>query len=108
MNLAARFWSYPTFHLRMQTEITKLLEEQGRVVGIRGNTSAGPVEIRADLVVGADGRDSLFENDRLMVEEIGVPTAYFRSVIRNASKTPERKSHLKVVAVVKSREQDHF
>ena len=61
--LAEQGRRYPTFHLKMQTEITELIEEQGRVVGVRGNTPAGPVEIRADLVVGADGRNSLFEND---------------------------------------------
>ena len=43
---------YPTFHLRMQTEVTGLIEEQGRIVGIRGSSPAGPIEVRADLVVG--------------------------------------------------------
>ena len=50
---------YPTFHLRMQTEVAGLIEENDRIVGIRGNTPAGPIEVRADLVVGADGRSSV-------------------------------------------------
>ncbi len=65
---------YPTFHLRMQTDVTGLIEEQGRIVGLRGNTPAGPVEIRADLVVGADGRNSAVRScSGLPVEELGAP-----------------------------------
>src|SRR5262249_46496176 len=56
--LAEQGRRYPTFHLRMQTEVIGLIEEQGRIVGIRGNTPGGPVEVHADLVVGADGRNS--------------------------------------------------
>src|SRR5262252_8872486 len=65
---------YPTFHLRMQTEVTELIEEQGQIVGIRGNTPAGPVEVRADLVVGADGRNSVVrDHSGLTVEDVGAP-----------------------------------
>src|SRR5206468_5627268 len=48
--LAEQGRRYPAFHLRMQTEVTDLIEEQGRIAGIRGNAPSGPVEIRADLV----------------------------------------------------------
>ena len=78
---------YPTFSLRMQTEVTELLEENGRVVGVRAKTSGGPLEIRADLVVGADGRHSLVrERGQLRVDEFGVPidVLWFR-----ISKRPE-------------------
>jgi len=72
--LAQQGQRYPAFHLRMQTEITTLIEEQGRIVGVRGNTPAGPVEIRADLVVGADGRNSVVrECSGLTVKDVGVP-----------------------------------
>ena len=72
--LAEQGRRYPTFHLRMQTEITGLIEERGRVVGICGNTPAGPVEIRADLVVAADGRNSVVrEQSGLAVEDLGAP-----------------------------------
>jgi 2-polyprenyl-6-methoxyphenol hydroxylase-like FAD-dependent oxidoreductase len=65
---------YPTFHLRMQTEITGLIEENGRIAGIRGKTPAGAVEVRADLVVGADGRNSVVRDcARLIVDEVGAP-----------------------------------
>jgi len=72
--LAEQGRRYPTFHLRMQTEVTELIEEQGQIVGIRGNTPAGPVEVRADLVVGADGRNSVVrDHSGLTVEEVGAP-----------------------------------
>ena len=72
--LAEQGRRYPTFHLRMQTEAIGLIEEQGRIVGILGNTPAGPVEVRADLVVGADGRSSAVrERSGLTVEEVGAP-----------------------------------
>jgi 2-polyprenyl-6-methoxyphenol hydroxylase-like FAD-dependent oxidoreductase len=47
-----------SFDLRMQTEATDLLEEGGRVVGLRARTPDGMLAIRADLVVSADGRHS--------------------------------------------------
>jgi 2-polyprenyl-6-methoxyphenol hydroxylase-like FAD-dependent oxidoreductase len=70
--LAEQGRRYPTFHLRMRTEVTGLIEENGRILGIRGNTPAGPIEVRADLVVGADGRDSRVRNcSGLTVENVG-------------------------------------
>jgi 2-polyprenyl-6-methoxyphenol hydroxylase-like FAD-dependent oxidoreductase len=52
---AARF---PAFALRMQSEAVALIEANGRVVGMRAQAPDGVLEIRADLVVGADGRHS--------------------------------------------------
>jgi 2-polyprenyl-6-methoxyphenol hydroxylase-like FAD-dependent oxidoreductase len=63
---------YPTFHLRMQAEVTGLVEEHGRIAGVRGNTPDGLLEIRADLVVGADGRNSAVRDCAgLAVEDVG-------------------------------------
>jgi 2-polyprenyl-6-methoxyphenol hydroxylase-like FAD-dependent oxidoreductase len=70
--LARQGSRFPTFHLKMQTEATTLIWEKGRVAGIRAIASDGPVEIRADLVVSADGRSSVLrERAGLMVDEIG-------------------------------------
>ena len=60
--LAEQGRRYPTFHLRMQTEVVGLIEDQGRIVGIEARAPAGPVEVRADLVVGADGRSSVYSD----------------------------------------------
>ncbi|UOZ10654.1 FAD-dependent oxidoreductase [Amycolatopsis sp. WQ 127309] len=47
----------PTFVQRMETECTGLVRERGRVAGVTYRTAAGETgEIRADLVIAADGR----------------------------------------------------
>ena len=65
---------YPPFKLRMQAEVTGLLEEDGRVVGLRATTPDGPLEVRASLVIGADGRHSVVRAQAsLQVNEFGAP-----------------------------------
>jgi 2-polyprenyl-6-methoxyphenol hydroxylase-like FAD-dependent oxidoreductase len=72
--LAERGRRYPTFQVRMQAEVTGLVHSNGRVVGVTAMTSEGPVEIRADLVVGADGRHSTVrERAGLAVQDLGAP-----------------------------------
>src|ERR1700730_18054068 len=56
--LAVRAARYPSFHLWMRAEVVGLIEESGRVVGVEVMTAEGRREVRADLVVGADGRHS--------------------------------------------------
>jgi 2-polyprenyl-6-methoxyphenol hydroxylase-like FAD-dependent oxidoreductase len=50
---------YPTFQLHMETEVVDLLIENGRVTGVRAKTPRGEMDVRADLVIGADGRHSI-------------------------------------------------
>jgi 2-polyprenyl-6-methoxyphenol hydroxylase-like FAD-dependent oxidoreductase len=72
--LAERGARYPTFTLRMQTDVTGLLEDAGRVVGLQATTPDGPLEVRASLVVGADGRHSVVRaRAGLMIDEFGAP-----------------------------------
>jgi 2-polyprenyl-6-methoxyphenol hydroxylase-like FAD-dependent oxidoreductase len=53
-----------TFTLRMETEMTGLIREGGRVAGICYKTAEGTKgELRADLVVAADGRWSLARHE---------------------------------------------
>jgi 2-polyprenyl-6-methoxyphenol hydroxylase-like FAD-dependent oxidoreductase len=56
--LAAQGRRYPAFTVLMRAEATGLIEEDGKVVGVRATVEGKPQEIRADLVVGADGRHS--------------------------------------------------
>ena len=56
--IAGRGKLYPRFHLRMYTHVTGLIEDIGRIAGVRAETPQGPLEARADLSVGADGRHS--------------------------------------------------
>jgi len=72
--LADRGRRYAGFHLMMSTEATDFIEQGGRIVGVRANAEAGTVEIRADLVIGADGRHSVMrERAGLKVDDLGAP-----------------------------------
>ncbi len=65
---------YPAFDLRMQTRAEELLWEDGRVVGVRAQTPDGAVEIRADLTMAADGRESVLRRRAgLDPVELGAP-----------------------------------
>jgi 2-polyprenyl-6-methoxyphenol hydroxylase-like FAD-dependent oxidoreductase len=65
---------YPTFHLKMQAEVTGLIEEEGRITGLQAKTPEGPLVVKADLVVGADGRNSVVrQRAGLEVDKFGVP-----------------------------------
>jgi 2-polyprenyl-6-methoxyphenol hydroxylase-like FAD-dependent oxidoreductase len=65
---------YPTFHLRMKTEATELLERGGRVIGVRAKTPNGQLEVHAPLTVGADGRHSTVrQRPGFVVRNIGAP-----------------------------------
>jgi 2-polyprenyl-6-methoxyphenol hydroxylase-like FAD-dependent oxidoreductase len=72
--LAAEGKQYPMFQLRMSTEVTDLIRDGDRVVGLTAESEKGPLEVRADLVVGADGRHSIVrERAGLSIEEFGAP-----------------------------------
>ena len=62
------------FTLLMRGEAHGLIEENGRVVGVRARVDGEEREIRADLVVGADGRHSMVrEKIGFKVTEVGAP-----------------------------------
>jgi 2-polyprenyl-6-methoxyphenol hydroxylase-like FAD-dependent oxidoreductase len=64
----------PGFHLRMQAEVTGLIENADCVAGVRAVTPNGALEVRADLVVGADGRGSVVRRlAGLEVDDVGAP-----------------------------------
>jgi 2-polyprenyl-6-methoxyphenol hydroxylase-like FAD-dependent oxidoreductase len=72
--LAAHGKKYPTFDLRMQVEATDLVEEGGRVIGVKAKTPEGELTIRADLVVGCDGRHSTIrERAGFKSDDLGAP-----------------------------------
>jgi 2-polyprenyl-6-methoxyphenol hydroxylase-like FAD-dependent oxidoreductase len=72
--LASEGKRYPTFDLRMKAEAADLIEENGRVAGVRARTPAGGLTIRADLVVGCDGRHSrVREAAGFKSEDYGAP-----------------------------------
>jgi len=68
--LAGEARRYPGFELRMNAEVTSLIERNDQIAGVRVNDE----EILADLVVGADGRHSTVRSRAgLQVDEFGVP-----------------------------------
>jgi 2-polyprenyl-6-methoxyphenol hydroxylase-like FAD-dependent oxidoreductase len=72
--LSAHARKFPEFTLCMQHEVTDLLMENGRVTGVRAKTPRGELEMRADLVIGADGRHATTKlRAHFDVQEFGVP-----------------------------------
>jgi 2-polyprenyl-6-methoxyphenol hydroxylase-like FAD-dependent oxidoreductase len=64
----------PAFTVRMETEATGLINDGGRVAGVRARGPGGDLEVRADLVVACDGRSSGLRRDAgLPVKEVGAP-----------------------------------
>lgn len=57
--LAAEAAAYEAFHLHMNANVREVVEDDGRCVGVQCQTREGLREIRAALVVAADGRHSV-------------------------------------------------
>jgi 2-polyprenyl-6-methoxyphenol hydroxylase-like FAD-dependent oxidoreductase len=65
---------FPSFHLLMRHEAADLIRDGKRVVGVVARSEGRNVEVRADLVVGCDGRHSVVRRAAgLEVIEHGVP-----------------------------------
>jgi len=72
--IAAQGKRYPAFSLLMQSEARELIEVGGKVVGVRASVGGVAQEIRADLVVGADGRHSTVRKGAgFRVKVLGAP-----------------------------------
>ncbi len=72
--IAEKAGAYPQFHLKMEAEVTDLIQESGRVTGVRAGTPQGVMEVRANLTVGADGRRSVVrERAGLQALNLGAP-----------------------------------
>jgi 2-polyprenyl-6-methoxyphenol hydroxylase-like FAD-dependent oxidoreductase len=72
--LARHAQNFPGFRILMGAEVTELVEERGRIAGVRARTRDGELVVNAGLVVGADGRGSTVrERASLVVEDLGAP-----------------------------------
>lgn len=72
--LAEHARAYPSFELILEAEITDLLLDSDRARCVRARTAQGPLEVHADLTVGADGRKSTVRSlAGLKVHEMGAP-----------------------------------
>ncbi len=78
---------FPSLKIMMNADATNLIWSGDRVVGVQADMPDGPMEIRADLTIGCDGRHSMVrQRAGLEVEEIGAPmdVLWFRSPKRAA------------------------
>jgi 2-polyprenyl-6-methoxyphenol hydroxylase-like FAD-dependent oxidoreductase len=72
--LVDRGRAFPAFEIRMEAEVTALIEVNGAVTGVRATTPEGELEVRAPLIVGADGRHSTVRRlAGLGVHDVGAP-----------------------------------
>jgi 2-polyprenyl-6-methoxyphenol hydroxylase-like FAD-dependent oxidoreductase len=72
--LAGEAKRYPAFRLLMQTEATGLIREGDRMVGVSAHGLDEALQIRAELVIGADGRHStLRDQSGLKTVDRGAP-----------------------------------
>jgi 2-polyprenyl-6-methoxyphenol hydroxylase-like FAD-dependent oxidoreductase len=72
--LSAHAKRFPSFQLRMQHEATDLLRNGEQITGVVAQHEGREVQVRADLVVGCDGRHSVTRSAAgLEVIEHGVP-----------------------------------
>ena len=72
--LAERAREFPSFRLLMEHEATWLVREGERIRGVAARRGEQDVQIRAELVVGCDGRHSVTRNAAdLELIESGVP-----------------------------------
>jgi 2-polyprenyl-6-methoxyphenol hydroxylase-like FAD-dependent oxidoreductase len=65
--------AFPGFNLRMEAEVERFVEENGRVVGVRLRDGS---ELRAPLTIAADGRASL-ARAMFPIEDLGAPIDVF-------------------------------
>jgi 2-polyprenyl-6-methoxyphenol hydroxylase-like FAD-dependent oxidoreductase len=82
---------FPAFDLRMRHEAVDLLHDDERIVGVtaRGDGDSS-VRIRAELVVGCDGRHSVVRKaGQLELEDLGVPNDVLWFRISRRSDDPE-------------------
>jgi 2-polyprenyl-6-methoxyphenol hydroxylase-like FAD-dependent oxidoreductase len=94
--LTSKAKGYPEFHLRMRAEATDLIMRDGAVTGVRARTPDGELDIKAELVIGCDGRHSIVrERAGLSVQEVGAPidVLWFR-ISRRADDTAETFGHI--------------
>jgi 2-polyprenyl-6-methoxyphenol hydroxylase-like FAD-dependent oxidoreductase len=89
--LSSRAKTFPAFDLRMQHQAVDLLRDNGRVTGVEARTLEGTVQIRADLVVGCDGRHATTRQvAHLEVIESGVPIDVLWFRIPREASDPEQ------------------
>ncbi|HEX4080893.1 MAG TPA: FAD-dependent oxidoreductase [Rhizomicrobium sp.] len=82
---------YPGFHLHMETEAADLLIGNGAVGGVSAKSGEQQIAVRAELVVGADGRHStLREKSGLRLKNLVAPIDVLWFRLSRRSGDPDR------------------
>jgi 2-polyprenyl-6-methoxyphenol hydroxylase-like FAD-dependent oxidoreductase len=82
---------YSGFHLRTECEATDVLVDGDRVKGVRATTKQGILEVRADLVVAADGRHSIIrEKAGLEIMQLSAPIDVLWMRVSRKASDPEQ------------------
>ena len=93
--LADKAKQFPSCRLEMNTEVTGLLREGDRVVGVAAQSKGGPLEIRADVTAACDGRWSVIRDQSgLPVEEFPMPIDVLWFRLPRADSAPETLGYL--------------
>ena len=72
--LATTAARYAGFNLMKEADAIELVEDAGRIAGVRARTPSGDIEVLAELVIAADGRGSVLRDRAgLKAVEIGAP-----------------------------------
>jgi 2-polyprenyl-6-methoxyphenol hydroxylase-like FAD-dependent oxidoreductase len=88
---AGKAKAFPSFALHMQHEVVDLIIEGGRVTGVRVRTPEGERDFRADLVIGADGRNAITHTRAgFEIQELGVPIDVLWMHISKRDDDPEQ------------------
>jgi len=65
---------YSTFRLITQAEVQDVIEDSGRIVGVKARTPDGELDVLADVTIGADGRGSIVRDKAgLETQKFGAP-----------------------------------
>jgi 2-polyprenyl-6-methoxyphenol hydroxylase-like FAD-dependent oxidoreductase len=65
---------YAGFKLMMNSEVTDIITQNGRVTGVKAQTKTGILHVYGDIVIGADGRHATTrEKARLTIIDSGAP-----------------------------------
>ena len=82
---------FPNFELRMEHAVVDLLFDGNRVAGVRVKTPNGEIEVRADLVVGADGRSSTVRDRAgFEVPSLACPSMFFGRAFQNMARIRDK------------------
>ena len=82
---------FPGFQLLMEHQVVDLIFEKDRVMGVRAKTPNGEIQVRADLVIGCDGRSSAVRDRAgFQVREYGVAIDVLWMRIAKRADDPEQ------------------